>query len=221
MLLKRCSLRISQPLSNRRIFGRPAMNTERWLMYTLRVSKEAVILKSVTLDVSDLIEIHEMRNVILVKVRDAHLILNINNVLRKEGFYDFQAKYIGVESRSWFLQIGGLPLNAWTPKAFKKIAYIWGEPLFVDDDPHENVAMDRVCIRTKIQGQINETCKVMIHGQTHNARVKEFACWVPDIEAMDSLSGKKSDMGMSDEQDNIIGDNGSLDAEEGEIRETK
>ncbi|GKA61011.1 RNA-directed DNA polymerase, eukaryota [Tanacetum coccineum] len=224
-----------------------------------QVSKEAVILKSVTLDVSDLIEIHEMRNVILVKVRDAHLILNINNVLRKEGFYDFQAKYIGgmwlwlefdsfescqklqsnkemswyftqmkhvtqtfkVDERVVWIEIGGLPLNAWTPKAFKKIACIWGEPLFVDDDPHENVAMGRVCIRTKIQGQINETCKVMIHGQTHNARVKEFAGWVPDIEAMDSLSGKKSDMGMSDEQDNIIGDNGALDAEEGEIRETK
>ncbi|GJZ73518.1 RNA-directed DNA polymerase, eukaryota [Tanacetum coccineum] len=55
----------------------------------------------------------------------------------------------------------------------------------------------------------------MIHGQTYNARVKEFACWVPDIEATDS------EMGMSDEQDNIIGDNGALDAEEGEIRETK
>ncbi|GKA66196.1 RNA-directed DNA polymerase, eukaryota, reverse transcriptase zinc-binding domain protein [Tanacetum coccineum] len=33
-----------------------------------QVSKEAVILKSVTLDASDLIEIHEMRNVILVKI---------------------------------------------------------------------------------------------------------------------------------------------------------
>ncbi|GJR39331.1 RNA-directed DNA polymerase, eukaryota [Tanacetum coccineum] len=224
-----------------------------------QVSKETVILKSVTLDVSDLIEICEMRNVTLVKARDVHLILNINNVLRKEGFYDFQAKYIGgmwlwiefdsIEScqklqsnkeMSWYftqmkhvtqtfkvdervvwIEIGGLPLNAWTPKAFKKIACNWGEPLFVDDDPHDNVAMGRVCIRTKIQGQINETCKVVIHGQSHNVRVKEFVSWVPDIEAMDSLSGKNSDMGMPDEQDDVNGDNGALDAEEGEIRENK
>ncbi|GJU12314.1 RNA-directed DNA polymerase, eukaryota [Tanacetum coccineum] len=59
------------------------------------VPKETVILKFVTLDLSDLMDTTDIRNVILVKVRDVHLILNINNVLRKEGFYDFQSKYIG------------------------------------------------------------------------------------------------------------------------------
>ncbi|GJY85006.1 RNA-directed DNA polymerase, eukaryota [Tanacetum coccineum] len=224
-----------------------------------QVPKETVILKSVTLDASDLIEICEMRNVILVKARDVHLILNINNVLRKEGFYGFQAKYIGgmwlwiefdsiescqklqsnsemswyftqmkhvtqtfkVDDRMVWIEIGGLPLNAWTPKAFKKIACIWGEPLFVDDDPNDNVAMGRVCIRTTIHGQINETCKVMIHGQSHNVRVKEFAGWVPDIEAMDSLSEKKSDIGMQDEQDDVNEENGAMEVEEGEIHVNK
>lgn len=224
-----------------------------------QVSKETVILKSVTLDASDLIEISEMRNVILVKARDVHLILNINNVLRKEGFYDFQAKYIGgmwlwlefdsiescqklqsnsemawyftqmkhvtqtfkVDDRMVWIEIGGLPLNAWTPKAFNKIACTWGEPLFVDDDPNDNVAMGRVCIRTKIQGHINETCKVLIHGQSHNVRVKEFAGWVPDIEAMDSLSEKKSDMGIPDEQEDVNEEAGVMEEEEGEICENK
>ncbi|GKA14061.1 RNA-directed DNA polymerase, eukaryota, reverse transcriptase zinc-binding domain protein [Tanacetum coccineum] len=222
------------------------------------VPKETVILKSVTLDVSDLIETCDMRNVILVKVRDVHLILNINNVLKNEGFYDFQSKYIRgmwlwiefdstescqklqsnkdmswyftqmkhvtqsfkVDERVVWIEIGGLPLNAWTTKAYKKIACIWGEPLFVDEDPHDNVAMGRVCIRTKIQGHITETCKVVIHGQSHNARVKEFAGWVPDIEAMDSLSGKNSEMGISDNHDDVNSDNGAQDAEEGEIRVT-
>ncbi|GJS38952.1 RNA-directed DNA polymerase, eukaryota, reverse transcriptase zinc-binding domain protein [Tanacetum coccineum] len=200
----------------------------------------------------------DMRNVILVKVRDVHLILNINNVLRKEGFYDFQSKYIGgmwlwiefdttescqklqsnkemswyftqmkhvtqsfkVDERVVWIKIGGLPLNAWTPKAYKKIACNWGEPLFVDEDPHDNVAMGRVCIRTKIQGQIIETCKVVIHGQSHNVRVKEFAGWVPDIEAMDSLSSKNSDMGISYNHDDVNSDNSAQDVEEGEIRGT-
>nr|GEW83909.1 RNA-directed DNA polymerase, eukaryota [Tanacetum cinerariifolium] len=181
----------------------------------------------------------DMRNVILVKVRDVHLILNINSVMRKEGFYDFKCKYIGgmwlwiefdtIEScqklqsnkeMSWYftqmkhvtqsfkvdervvwIKIGGLPLNAWTPKAFKKIACSWGEPLFVDKDPNDNVAMGRVCIKTCIQGHITNTCKVVIHGKSHDVRVKEFAGWVPDIEFVDSLSGKNSAMGNSDNQD--------------------
>ncbi|GJU07589.1 hypothetical protein Tco_1124019 [Tanacetum coccineum] len=171
------------------------------------IPKETVILKSVTLDVSDLIGTTDMRNVILLKVRDVHLILNINNVLRKEGFYDFQSKYIGgmwlwiefgttescqklqsnkemswyftqmkhvsqsfkVDERVVWIEIDGLPLNAWTLKAYKKI---------------------------------------------------EFAGWVPDIEAMDSLSGKNYDMGNSDNHDDGISDNGTQDAEEGEIRDT-
>ncbi|GKG10579.1 hypothetical protein Tco_0341979, partial [Tanacetum coccineum] len=61
----------------------------------------------------------------------------------------------------------------------------------------------------------------MIHGQAHIVRVKEFAGWVPDIEAMDTLSEKKSDVEMSEEQDNILGDNEVLNVEEGEIQETK
>nr|GFC73828.1 RNA-directed DNA polymerase, eukaryota [Tanacetum cinerariifolium] len=179
-----------------------------------------------------------MRNVILVKARDVHLILNINKVLRKEGFQGFQAKYIGgmwlwiefdsiescqnfqsnsemawyftqikhvtqtfkVDDRMVWIEIGGLLLNAWTPKAFKKIACIWGEPLFVDDDPNENVAMGRVSIRTKIHYMINETCKVMIHGQSHNVKVKEFTGWVPDLEALDT-SEKMSDACFHDDQD--------------------
>nr|GEV83772.1 RNA-directed DNA polymerase, eukaryota, reverse transcriptase zinc-binding domain protein [Tanacetum cinerariifolium] len=125
-----------------------------------------------------------------------------------------------VDERVVWIETGGLPLNAWTSKSYKKIACNWGEPLFFDEDPHDNVVIGRVCIRTKIQGQITETCKVVIHGQSHNVRVKEFPSWVPDIEAMDSLSGKNFDMGISDNHDDANSDNGSQDAEEGDKRET-
>nr|GEU76535.1 RNA-directed DNA polymerase, eukaryota [Tanacetum cinerariifolium] len=159
-----------------------------------QVPKE--ILKSVYVDASDLIEIHDMKNVILVKARD-------------------------IDERVVWIEIGGLLLNAWTPKAFKKIACSWGEPLFLDDDPNKSVALGRVCIRSKIHGHINETCKVLIHDKAHNVRVKEFAGWVPDIEAMDTRSEKKSDVEIPEEQDNIIDDHDSLNVEEGEIQEKK
>ncbi|GJV59414.1 RNA-directed DNA polymerase, eukaryota [Tanacetum coccineum] len=46
----------------------------------------------------------------------------------------------------------GLPLWAWTNNAFKKIASAWGEPLFVDDDPNECMA---IC-REDEEGEIKE-----------------------------------------------------------------
>ncbi|GJX30764.1 RNA-directed DNA polymerase, eukaryota [Tanacetum coccineum] len=223
------------------------------------------ILRSVSLEDSDLIDIGDTRNVVLVKARDVHLTLNINKVLRKEGFSDFHAKYIGgmwlwlefdsvesctklqsnkemawyftqikhvsesfkIDERVVWIEIGGLPLNAWTPTAFKKIASSWGEPLFVDDDPSESVATGRVCIRSKIHGHIKETCKVMIKGKVHYVRVKEFAGWVPDMEAGDGDSEKNSDAdseengintGEHDDLDaNFVGVQDALDVEEGEI----
>ncbi|PWA37197.1 5-oxoprolinase-like protein [Artemisia annua] len=220
-------------------------------------SKGTSILKSVVLDATDLIATSDMRNAILVKVRDVHLILNINNVLRKEGFYDFHCKYIGgmwlwiefgnsdscqklqsnkemswyfthmkpvtqsfrVDERVVWIEIDGLPLCAWTPQAYKKIASRWGEPLFVDEDSHDNIAMGRVCIRTRIRSQITEVCKVEIHGQSHNVRIKEFAGWVPDIEVMDTCSRKNSEVDNSDNGEDCPSDNDVQDEEEGEIRD--
>ncbi|GJR68404.1 RNA-directed DNA polymerase, eukaryota [Tanacetum coccineum] len=218
-------------------------------------SKPTNILKSVTLDVSDLINTSGINNVVLAKVRDAHLIPNINIVLNKEGFYEFQCKYIGgmwlwieFESNeaclklqenkemSWYfthlkhiqhtfildervvwIEIGGLPLNAWTPNAFKKIAESWGDPLFVDEDPNEIVSIGRVCIKTKIHGHINETCKVIILGKAYNVSVKEFAGWTPDIKAMDATSGYNSESDKSEKLEEALDENGPFDKEEGEI----
>nr|GEW06599.1 RNA-directed DNA polymerase, eukaryota, reverse transcriptase zinc-binding domain protein [Tanacetum cinerariifolium] len=192
------------------------------------------ILKSISLNESDLIDTSDMKNAILAKVRDVNLILNIKNVLDKEGFCNFQCKYIrGLwlwiefdspeactklqtnKKMSWYftslkqinksfvaderviwIEIRGLPLNAWTTKSFKKIALSWGEPLFVDEDPSENNAIGRVCIKTKIQ---------------------EFAGWVPDIKNLESPPSLHSDMENNNKHNLDFNDNDSYDEEEGEI----
>nr|GEV05260.1 RNA-directed DNA polymerase, eukaryota [Tanacetum cinerariifolium] len=222
------------------------------------------ILKSVTLDSLDLINTSGLNNVVLVKVRDVHLILNINNVLKKEGLNNVvlvkvrdvhlilninnvlkKEEFNSLESckkiqanseMSWYftamkqvshsfiaderviwVEIGGLSLNAWTTKAFKKIANIWGEPLSVNDDPLENVAVGRVCIRTRIQGHISKTCNVMIQPKSHKVWVKEFAGWIPDIKAMESTSSKSSESDTPNNEDSKD-KNGELHGdEEGEI----
>nr|GEX52683.1 RNA-directed DNA polymerase, eukaryota, reverse transcriptase zinc-binding domain protein [Tanacetum cinerariifolium] len=108
------------------------------------------------------------------------------------------------DERMVWIEISGLPLNAWNSKAFKKVAGIWGEPLFVDEDSYDNVAMGRVCIKSKIHGQISETCKVVIHDKAHSVWVKEFAGWVPDIKGMEDSSCNISEAGNSDNHDQEV-----------------
>ena len=216
------------------------------------------ILKSITLDESNLIDTYDTKNVILAKVRDVYLIPNNNIVLNKEGFYNFHCKYIGglwlwiefdsheaclkmhsnsemswyfthlkhvhqnfvLDERVVWIEISGLPINAWCPKAFKKIAGIWGTPLFVDVDPNETVSLGRICIKTKIHGHIDDLCKVVILGKTHKVFVKEFADWNPDINDLDTLSSNTSDQEQSIKQDEELSDNGFHVNEEGEIPNT-
>ncbi|GJZ14264.1 RNA-directed DNA polymerase, eukaryota [Tanacetum coccineum] len=47
------------------------------------------------------------------------------------------------DERMIWIEIDGLPLNAWTTNAFKKIAGNWGETVFVDEDADENIANGR------------------------------------------------------------------------------
>ncbi|GJS04512.1 hypothetical protein Tco_1476122 [Tanacetum coccineum] len=48
------------------------------------------------------------------------------------------------DERMIWIEIDGLPLNAWTTNAFKKIAGNWGETVFVDEDADENIANGRI-----------------------------------------------------------------------------
>ncbi|PWA77400.1 hypothetical protein CTI12_AA222640 [Artemisia annua] len=89
--------------------------------------------------------------------------------------------------------------------------------LFVDEDPSENNAIGRVCIKTRIHSQVNEICKVVILGKSFNVSVKEFAGWVPNIKSMESLSSL-TDMDKLNKHDNDFSDSDPQDEEEGEIR---
>ncbi|PWA65865.1 hypothetical protein CTI12_AA333020 [Artemisia annua] len=216
----------------------------------------AACLKKVTLHESDLLNIADSRCVALVKVRDIHLILNINKMLRREGFSDYTCKYMGglwlwvefqtkdaclkfkehaemewyftqihsisdsfmVDERIIWLEIEGLPLCAWTTMAFKKVANAWGEPIFVDDDPTENMSIGRVCVKTKLKSTISEVCSVTIKNVSCTVRVKEFSSWVPSLESVDdSIKDIESEDSDNDEIKSSIPD--MEHQEEGEIHE--
>ncbi|GJZ75704.1 RNA-directed DNA polymerase, eukaryota [Tanacetum coccineum] len=161
--------------------------------------------KNITLGNSDLLDLSDTTNVVLAKVRDVHLIININSVLKKEGFSDFKCKYMGglwlwiefscdKSRRMIWIEIGGLPLKAWTVNAFKRIAGNWGETVFVDEDADENIATGRV-------------------------RVREFANWVPDFASSDKISHYDYESEASNNDDDIHSINEVH--EEGEINDNE
>ncbi|GJZ34065.1 zinc finger CCCH domain-containing protein 19 [Tanacetum coccineum] len=98
------------------------------------------------------------------------------------------------DERMIWIEIDGLPLNAWTTNAFKKIAGNWGETVFVDEDADENIANGRV-------------------------RVREFANWVPDFASLDNISQHDYESEASGNDQDIHSINESQ--EEGEINDKK
>ncbi|GKB89891.1 RNA-directed DNA polymerase, eukaryota [Tanacetum coccineum] len=105
-------------------------------------------------------------------------------------------KSFTIDEKLVWLEITGLPLHAWTTNAFKKIATVWGEPMFVDEDPNENMAT----------------------GITHKVHVKEFAGWSPDIDVAAVVSDEVNEL---ESTDNESYDNHNKDVQEEEEGELK
>nr|GEY98990.1 RNA-directed DNA polymerase, eukaryota [Tanacetum cinerariifolium]GEZ91664.1 RNA-directed DNA polymerase, eukaryota [Tanacetum cinerariifolium]GFA49714.1 RNA-directed DNA polymerase, eukaryota [Tanacetum cinerariifolium] len=124
-----------------------------------------------------------------------------------------------VDERIVWVELDGLPLSAWTSNAFKKVAGIWGDPLFVDADQNENLANGCVCIKSKIHESILDVCSVYINNENYHVHVKEFAGWVPDYDTIDDNSKKvwASNNAYSDEDEQSIHINDV--EEEGELKD--
>nr|GFA26196.1 RNA-directed DNA polymerase, eukaryota [Tanacetum cinerariifolium] len=176
------------------------------------------ITKSITLENSDLLELSDISNVVLAKVKDVHLIINIHSVLKKQGFSDLKCRYMGDYGfgLNSMMMNQGLPLKAWTVNAFKRVAGNLGEAIFVDDDAEKNIATGRVCIKTKIKTHILDSCLVSIKGVNYHMRVHEFANWVPKFDLSDNISQHDHVSEASDNDQNLHSTN-ELEDEEGEV----
>ncbi|GJU19993.1 RNA-directed DNA polymerase, eukaryota [Tanacetum coccineum] len=93
------------------------------------------------------------------------------------------------DERIVWISVEGLPVKAWTPNSFRKIASIWGELVDWEDEDQHTFSCKSLCLKTKMNVVINEKRKIIIHGSVFWIRVKEFDAWVPDFENDDdSLS---------------------------------
>ncbi|CAH1446166.1 unnamed protein product [Lactuca virosa] len=85
-----------------------------------------------------------------------------------------------VERVVW-IEILGLLCCAWNDNAVNKVAGIWGEVCFLDDDNQAPLAIKRVCIETAQSSLIQEKLSLEAQGINYTVVVKELSNWEPDI----------------------------------------
>ena len=112
-----------------------------------------------------------------------------------------------------WVDIEGIPMNAWTRNMFLKIGMRWGETLDIEETYDSTFARKRLCIKTNLSYNILECFKVISRGKIYMVRAKELFTWTPqfrifkntdymsDEDSPVDVGHKQSDPVMSDEED--------------------
>nr|GFC15994.1 RNA-directed DNA polymerase, eukaryota [Tanacetum cinerariifolium] len=87
-----------------------------------------------------------------------------------------QSDFASKERIVW-VDIEGVPLNAWSRSTFQKIASKWGEMVEIEDGYDDLFARKRICIKTSQTENILESFKIIVKGKVFWARVKELFVW--------------------------------------------
>nr|GEY82122.1 RNA-directed DNA polymerase, eukaryota [Tanacetum cinerariifolium] len=115
----------------------------------------------------------------------------------KEACNDFVS-----EERIVWMDIEGIPLNAWSRETFVKIGKKSGEALDVEDSADTSFGRKRICVMTKHPVCILETFKVIVKGRVFLARAKELFTWNPSFTAI-----KEKEYASEDESIHISNNN--------------
>ncbi|GKD79477.1 RNA-directed DNA polymerase, eukaryota, partial [Tanacetum coccineum] len=165
-------------------------------------------LPALVLDDSCLVDC-DMSNHAMGKVKDFSSIPNLYTILKDEGFSDVKLSYLGglwvlfeymmnhTGVNSWFhviqeacndfvsderivwVDIEGVPLNAWSRGTFTRIGRKWEETLDLEDNADTSFGRKRLCVKTKHAVSILETFKMIIKGKVFMVRAKELFTWNP------------------------------------------
>ncbi|GJR39596.1 RNA-directed DNA polymerase, eukaryota [Tanacetum coccineum] len=112
-------------------------------------------------------------------------------------------KSFHIDERVTWVDIEGVPLQAWTQNTFVKIASKWGEFIYVEDNDESCLHTKRLCIKLKSQNNIFETFKIIAQGKVYWIRAKETSGWVPEF-MEEKLAPNESDDKMLDEDLNMM-----------------
>nr|GFA87258.1 RNA-directed DNA polymerase, eukaryota [Tanacetum cinerariifolium] len=118
---------------------------------------------------------------------------------------DFAAK-----ERIVWVDIEGVPLNAWSRSTFQKTASKWGEMVELEDGYDDIFARKRICIKTSQTENILESFKIIVKGKIN--------------EEANSLNNGVEESDSDVVSDTYFGDNGedqSLEHQQGESFNSK
>ncbi|KAL4588534.1 hypothetical protein LXL04_001425 [Taraxacum kok-saghyz] len=86
---------------------------------------------------------HREEKVITIEKKELTGLTEVENTVLAENvfsrFKNIDSEFI-VKDRMVWLEIYGLPMCAWNPCVFKRVAALWGEVLFTDDDESNSLA---------------------------------------------------------------------------------
>nr|KAJ0210828.1 hypothetical protein LSAT_V11C400171530 [Lactuca sativa] len=88
---------------------------------------------------------------------------------------------IEVVERVIWIEILGLPCCTRNDSAVNKVACIWGELCFLDDDNQAPLAIKRVCIKTAQPSLIQDKLSLVVQGIKYDVVVRELLNWEPNI----------------------------------------
>nr|GEX54827.1 hypothetical protein [Tanacetum cinerariifolium] len=121
------------------------------------------------------------------------------------------------KDRIMWVDIEGIPMQAWTKESFAKITTKWGSMMEIEDALDVTFARKRLCIVTKQEDDILEKFKVIIQGKVFMVRAKELYAWTP-IFKEDSTSEYYSDdesvQGVEKEEVRLKHDDQSVEEED-------
>ncbi|GJT08929.1 RNA-directed DNA polymerase, eukaryota [Tanacetum coccineum] len=106
------------------------------------------------------------------------------------------------EERIVWMDIEGVPLNAWSRETFVKIGKKWGDTLDLEDNVDNSFGRKRICVKTKYPVSILETFKIIVKGRVFMVRAKELFTWNPSF-----VEHKEKDYASDNESDQVSENN--------------
>ncbi|GJX88576.1 RNA-directed DNA polymerase, eukaryota [Tanacetum coccineum] len=99
----------------------------------------------------------------------------------RSWFQDLVAAYADFFSkeRIVWVDVEGIPLNAWSSNTFSRIGNKWGEVMDIEESTGSSFSRKRLCIKTSLPNNILESFKVIFKRKIFMARAKELFTWSP------------------------------------------
>nr|GEZ08616.1 RNA-directed DNA polymerase, eukaryota [Tanacetum cinerariifolium]GEZ08954.1 RNA-directed DNA polymerase, eukaryota [Tanacetum cinerariifolium] len=131
---------------------------------------------------------HDLNLSHMGKVNEVSAIPNLPVMIVKEGFQNVKLTYLeGMwilfdDERIVWVSVEGLPIKAWTPNSFRKIASCWGTLVEWGDSEQNSLSCKHLCLKTKMDVIINDKRKIIVQRNVFWIRVKELDAWIPNFE---------------------------------------